>query len=308
MAKARRLSHNSVMVYAEYPQVSHSLGRNRGIGRVLVDEAGAASAGGDPRFWVVAAAPGRRFSTAFGLCVQLLQCLRFQRFRAGSGSELPSGRPGLRREGGTMRRVSKRYQRGFTMLEALIVLAILSVIATMGYASLIPVLKRQKLIGAAREGANAMRQARAEAVKRGLPAGVAQDFAGRRLVVFRDVDNDGAYTAADPIIAHYPLTAGVLMLGPGDTTASPVNASWGFGEISGSSSPGTVVFNSVGATAATGAFRYSDAEGNYLEARVDPAASGKVSLRKYTPGGSDVNDIANWKEQGAGGVKWQWAG
>lgn len=197
-------------------------------------------------------------------------------------------------------------QRGYTLVEMLVVLAIMSVIATMGWASLLPVLKRQKLVGTTREASLAMRQARAEAVKRGLRAGVAQDFAGNRLVVFRDANADGTYTTSDPMIAFYPLPPGVYMRGPGDTESTPANASWGFGEIAGSTDPGVVLFNSVGAATATGAFRFTDGSGNYFEARVDPAASGRVTVRKYLAAEADVNDVRNWSEQGSKGVKWVW--
>lgn len=197
-----------------------------------------------------------------------------------------------------------RPAAGFTLVESLIVIAVLGIAALLGVPAFLDMLRRERLVGSAREAATLMRLARSQAVKTNRRAGVTMDFARNEVVAFADRDGSGAYEATDQVLGRYVLPNGISMFGPGDDIDGEVhnNANVGFPENA--DGEGTVLFSSLGAASTSGAFRFTDAGVNYLEARVDPPATGRVSVQKHA-GGSDVP--GNWFEQGEDGNEWEWS-
>lgn len=200
--------------------------------------------------------------------------------------------------------------RGFTLIEVLVVVAIIAIALLIGAPKLFEILRQQRFIGNAQQATALMRQARAEAVRRGVPAGVTQRFAERDLVAFVDADADGTFSAGDRVLPGgiVPLGTGVDMYGPADDYGSGVreDANVGFPETV-ANGPGTVLFNNLGAANAAGAFRFVDTRNNYLEVRVATAASGRIVINKFREVETgDTNDPDNWKARGEGGQEWQW--
>lgn len=61
-----------------------------------------------------------------------------------------------------------------------------------------------------------------------------------------------------------------------------------------------VVFSSTGSVRTTGWVRVGDNDDNYLEIRIEPAATGRVRLRKWDRNSDE------WRYQGQGGEAWEW--
>jgi prepilin-type N-terminal cleavage/methylation domain-containing protein len=199
-------------------------------------------------------------------------------------------------------------ERGFTLIEMLVVLAILFTAVMIGLPYLSSQLERGKLIGTASQASGLMRLARMEAIKRSQCAMVAIDAAQGKVSAFSDRDGDCRPGAGDVLLAEVALTKGVNLTAPDGATG---NASVkGFTAWGGGAS--LAVFQSDGSVADTGAFRFQGLElggrkANYLEVNVAPAATARIELRKWRgpDSGSGVNDDANWLANGDGG-SWTW--
>ncbi len=209
--------------------------------------------------------------------------------------------PGVTRNPPAMRSTA-----GFTVLEIAIVLAILLIIAAVGFPALQTAMRRAKLEGYARSTDFMIRKARLEAIKTGRQVGVHVDIVNRIVYSFIDTDNscdpspgEGVLTAATNGVGNELL----LFAGP---NASP--AIDGFNNLTPSCPPavpsgaggGWVIFRSSGEAVESGGFRFGDPNGNFLEVRVAPKATGKVSLLKWN---SSTN---TWLENNKGGKVWAW--
>ena len=194
-----------------------------------------------------------------------------------------------------------RSTTGFSLLEILVVVSILAVVIAYGYPVLAKFLVRSKLEGSARQITTLMHRARMDAIQRGVPAVVHIDTAQQTFTGFTNVDDDVALVfAPDPDRdwrdTDYEL--GSLEL-PGvvtfDTPAGSVvdaftNVPWNATNVA--------VFEPDGSVRALGAFRLADAKNNYLEVRVEPRATARISLRKW--------DGTAWRSQGENGQSWEW--
>jgi len=197
--------------------------------------------------------------------------------------------------------MSNRRRQGFTLIELAITLAVLSIIVLIGLPALINILDRQSLISAARQSADVLRLARFTAVKRGntdVIARVKVDYANNQLVaVVLPATTICATPIAptDEVIARISFPRGVSLWGPTDGGPGLDNASSGFDEDA--AKQGCADFLSSGAVDKIGSFRFRGKQGDMLEAHVEPAATGRVVVRKWFGGGDpDKNWWLNGEE------------
>lgn len=199
--------------------------------------------------------------------------------------------------------------RGFTLIEVLVVLALLGIAFGLGIPALKNILLRGRVEATGRELAVLAQRARLEAIKRRATTVVEVDLAGGTATAWVDVDGPAAGDPPDlvfnPVAGEPRFTTdfriGVLeastnvrFAGPG---AQPV--------IDGlTAAPGgrrVLVFLPTGAADAVGGFRFGDAGGlNYLEVRVEPAGTGRVGVRKWD------RDLGLWARSREGGRPWTW--
>jgi prepilin-type N-terminal cleavage/methylation domain-containing protein len=193
--------------------------------------------------------------------------------------------------------------RGFTLIEALVVLAIVSVLLMLTVPSMMTTLRQSKIRGIAQETAVLMRLARLEAIKRSTCASVrildATPGQVQRVEATSDPDCDPA-TPGTRVLATFPLPIGVSFREPG-------GGEWeasvkGFTDDP-NADPPMAFFERNGSIRHPGAFRFGDVPGNYLEVQVAPAATARVELRKWRgPGFLDTD----WLASGEGGKAWDW--
>lgn len=204
-----------------------------------------------------------------------------------------------------MSRTSARAVGGFTLVEMLVVLCLATILLALGLPALQTTMHQAKLRGVAQEVSVLMRQARLNAVKTvsqsvvrvELPAG---DQPGR-VEGFADLDSNGLFGGADRVLGSIPLPTGIQFVAPPSLT--------GAASVDGLSPdplapalPRIAIFQRNGSIAAVGAFRFADTYGNFLEVRIEPAATARIELRKAREdGGSWL-----WYASGDGGQAWEW--
>jgi prepilin-type N-terminal cleavage/methylation domain-containing protein len=191
-----------------------------------------------------------------------------------------------------------RSRSGFTLLEVLVVMAVLGIAMVIFAPGLYRFLNRAKLEGTARDTAALLQRARLEAVTRSIQA-VVRVTADDEVFAYGDVNGDNVYNPdsalrygrTDFTLGRFALPRGITLAAPG---SQPVIE--GLTDVSGL---GTVArFNANGSIAAIGAFRFGDERGNFLEVRIEPQASSRVQVRKW--------DGEEWHTRGGGTEPWRW--
>lgn len=179
---------------------------------------------------------------------------------------------------------------GFTLVEVLVVLTVMLVIALLGIPALLNMVHRSKIEGITRQTAVLMQSARLEAIKTGRPAMVVANTLGNELFAFVDDATDPpnqTFDAGEEVLGRFPLPRGVTFSAPGAQDA-----------INGFTLADGPIFQLDGSVIETGSLRVGDTRGNFLEIRVEPAATGRVGVLKW--------DGSQWRAAGEGGKPWEW--
>jgi hypothetical protein len=229
----------------------------------------------------------------------------------------PAGRrpaaPGRRRRASPAGRVPTSLALGFTVVEAILVVAIVGIASGLVLPALQQTIHSSKLRGIGRSTTAQLRKARFEAIKRGVPCVVRISPASREVIAFADVHGpaladlpDGVFNpvagqppgATDYELERGPLPAGVSFKFQLLTDLASVD---GFNNTGNPDPPDDqAIFQTNGSAMDAGAFRFGDERGNYLEVRIDPPSTARVELRKW----SAADGV--WRSQGEGGYTWTW--
>lgn len=202
---------------------------------------------------------------------------------------------------------SRVRERGFTLIEILVVTAILLMVTLMAAPYLATQIQRSKLIGAANQAVGVMRMARMDAIKNSQCAMVLIDPALGQMEAFSDRDSNCQPSAPDVRIAQMVLPKNVAFSAPGGKVGA--DSVKGFSPLAGN--PNMAKFLGNGSIELVGAFRFEAQElggrtANWLEVNVAPAATARIELRKWKgPDGGDLDNDINWHANGEGG-SWTW--
>lgn len=210
---------------------------------------------------------------------------------------------------------ARRPAAGFNLIELILVMAIVGIVAGLTMPALQELIHSSKMRSATRNAASILRQARAESIRRGVPCRVRIATTAEgvdELQAFADVHGvdltdppDGVfnplgfqpYRSTDYIVRRFQLPAGVDFRFKDSFGADSIDP--------GDFAPDKeAVFFPNGAALDAGAFRFGDTRGNFLEVRVDPPSTGRISIRKWIlnfGGGADA-----WVDHGEDGEAWAW--
>jgi prepilin-type N-terminal cleavage/methylation domain-containing protein len=188
-------------------------------------------------------------------------------------------------------------ERGFTLIEMLVVLAILSIAAMLSIPYLSAQIQRSKLLGVASQVSGLMRLARLDAIKYSRCAFVGINLAARKVNAYSD-RNSNCLPDPGEEIGEVILPNSVIFGAPGNVTgAASVKdfTTW-------AGNPNMALFRGDGSIADTGAFRFQSQQVgsgdiNYLEVNVATAAA-RIALRKWESTAFVENDgtgVWKWK-------------
>jgi prepilin-type N-terminal cleavage/methylation domain-containing protein len=184
-----------------------------------------------------------------------------------------------------------RRAAGFTLIEILIVLALMGVLMAIGLPNLFAYIQHQKILGITQQTAMVFRLARLESIKTANNAVVKLDTAAATVTGYMDLNQNLTQDAAEPALWRLDLPKGIT--GSVDRFTTPPT-------------PAVLVFRSDGSAAAPGGFIFLNNKGDQLEASVpgpsnlplQPVNTGRVEIRKLQG--------SAWKLQGEGGQSWTW--
>ncbi|HEV7672470.1 MAG TPA: GspH/FimT family pseudopilin [Thermoanaerobaculia bacterium] len=198
-----------------------------------------------------------------------------------------------------MRKIrSPRTALGFTMIELMLVLSLMLILALFTYPTLIRYIHKSKLVSTARQATSMMSLSRFEAVKRNRPVRVEADFLSDRMIAFADLNANGTFEeATDKLVTRFALPVDVDFWGPADSAPEGADAVSNFSK---DATKAWVVYQPDGSIERTGAFRFGDRVGNFLEVRVQEIAGARTRLLKW-----DTVVLPNaWVAEGTAGKAW----
>jgi len=197
---------------------------------------------------------------------------------------------------------SGRGPRGFTLIEMLVVLAILMILLLFAVPALQTAMRQGKLRGMANETATVMRLARLAAIKNSCPSIVKIVIdSSPRVEGFPDCDGNGVLDADKKTLGSFPLPYGVHFLAPpnlqGNASIDGLSADPGGGAAN------VAIFQPDGSIQKIGAFRFGDDVGNFLEVSVSPQATARIEVHKCL---LCTANPADWYANGDNGKSWVW--
>jgi prepilin-type N-terminal cleavage/methylation domain-containing protein len=189
----------------------------------------------------------------------------------------------------------RRSRAGFTLIEALVVLAILSILLMLGMPEMLRVVRRSRLEGYAQTVAGTMRICRFEAVRQNVNTRLFVDYTNNQ-VLAATVD-----AAGDPVevLGTQPLPSKVDFWAWNEDPRKD-NAIVGFTTTA---TGGFVEFRPNGSADTTGGVRLSDGN-NYLEVAVATQATGRIELRKAEP--DPKTSAVGYRVNGEREYSWDW--
>lgn len=219
-------------------------------------------------------------------------------------------------------------QRGFTLIETLVVVVIISILAVISMPALTQAFLRSKLRTTVRQTAALMMISKMEAVRRNAATEVCYDAVTNSLYAFVDQPPLALATCPVPItapdlqIGFQAMPTNLALQGPGDGVPNGAAAIQGFDEAPCAAADRHlgVVFRPDGSTPCAGALRFTivnqsvgEEDNSFLEVRVSPTATGRVQIQKFFPGQAPANCSSDdpkvggcWWEFNEANNKWVW--
>jgi prepilin-type N-terminal cleavage/methylation domain-containing protein len=200
---------------------------------------------------------------------------------------------------------------GFSLVEMLMVLAMIAIILAIGLPALNQQMVRGRLVGASEQISTHLHLARVEAMRKGFPVVVRPDFDRQHLVAFLDEDNDLVRDVDERQVYDLAVPgdlsrSAVFFMGPDlivGTEGAPAQSIDGLTPVGGGAR--AAVFEPGGSIRDVGAIRVGDGktpEANVFEIRVEPEATARIELRKWIYGeGGDPDAFLP-----SGGGTWTW--
>ncbi len=193
--------------------------------------------------------------------------------------------------------VKKAGQRGFTIIELLVVIFIIFMLAMLTIPTILEVIYKSKIQSTNRLAVSLAQNARYRAIKMRTASGVHLDSSTNTVTAFLDTNGNGAFNpGVDGVLSTFDYPRYIGYASP----AGPI--------FQGMNTNGTehwVMFNPDGSLDPVGAYRYGDNRGNFFEVRFGPAATGKIQVRKFNGGVAVNHDGTKWWGN-AEGVPWEW--
>jgi prepilin-type N-terminal cleavage/methylation domain-containing protein len=220
----------------------------------------------------------------------------------------------------------RRGQSGFTLIEMLVVLALMAALMFFSIPAILPVIHQSKLTGIANEVKSLMFLARLNAIKyssqavvRIVPADAVNPIA--QVQAFADRNSDGQLSAGEPILASFYLPKGITFTAPPADVTDAASVAGFKSDPGGAALPHIAIFQPDGslpapdASARTcvdacagpggsvcgncgGAFSLADPNGNYLEVLIPSLTTPIPKLLKWQNN--------KWVAKGDNKETWQW--
>jgi len=191
----------------------------------------------------------------------------------------------------------RRSASGFTLVDLVVVMAILGLLAALTAPALQTFLVRAKIETFSRDLASLVRQTRIESIKRSQPGVLLVNALNGRSLAFIDENENAAYDDGETLLARLNMPGGLSYDAPdGELVIAGFDTSGDTGWAS---------FTTDGSVEREGAFRFMDGRGNAMELRIAPAATAKIRVRKWNED-LEVMDGSHWYGDGEGGEPWTW--